>query len=48
MAVTVRISVKDFNDDKLQEELAQASLPIQGITWAGFIRSGERLLYALP
>jgi hypothetical protein len=35
MDVAVRISVKDFNVDELQEELA--SLPIHGITWAGFI-----------
>jgi hypothetical protein len=48
MVVAVRISAKDFNDDKLQEELAQASLPIQGITWAGFIRSGERLHTPFP
>jgi hypothetical protein len=35
MDVAVRISVKDFNVDELQEELA--SLPIHGITWVGFI-----------
>jgi hypothetical protein len=46
MAITVRVSVKDFNADKLQEELT--SLPIQGITWAGFIRSGERLHTPFP
>jgi hypothetical protein len=46
MAVAVRISVKDFNNAKLQEELA--SLPIQGITWAGFIRSGELLHAPFP
>jgi hypothetical protein len=43
MAITIRVVIKDFNNDKLQEELAEASLPIQGIIWAGFIRSGERL-----
>jgi hypothetical protein len=48
MDVAVRISVKDFNVEKLQEELAQASLPIHGITWAGFIRSGERLYTPFP
>jgi hypothetical protein len=48
MALSIRTSVKDFNDDKLQEEPAQASLPIQGITWAGFINSGERLHTPFP
>jgi hypothetical protein len=46
MATTVRVFVKDFNDDKLQEDLV--SLPIQGITWVGFIRSGERLHTPFP
>jgi hypothetical protein len=48
MSVTTRISVKDFNVAKFQEELASASLPIQGITWAGFIRSGELLYTPFP
>jgi hypothetical protein len=46
VAITVRVSIKDFNADKLQEELT--SLPIQGITWAGFIRSGERMYTPFP
>jgi hypothetical protein len=40
MAVTVKISVKDFNSNKLQEELA--ALPLTGISWAGFIRLDDR------
>jgi hypothetical protein len=35
VAITVKVSVKDFNLDKLQEEVTAASLPINGISWAG-------------
>jgi len=44
MPIIVKISVKDFNPDKLREELAAsgAGSILVGLSWAGFNRISER------
>ncbi len=44
MATLIKSAVKDFNPDRLKDELEVASILPEGVLWAGFERINNRLL----